>query len=123
FEGSSETTTGSRRMNRHRLTFLLRRILLSAAMAGSVGCMVLPAQSHAETVSPAPGATQAGPASVADLAEGLLEAVVNISTSQKIKGTEGQGTVPLPQAPEGSPFQDFFDEFFKDREGGGGQQQ
>ena len=26
----------------------------------------------------------------------------------------------MPQAPEGSPFQDFFDEFFKDREGGGG---
>ena len=41
-----------------------------------------------------------------------------------MKGNEGQGTVPLPQAPEGSPFQDFFDEFFKDRQGGeGGQQQ
>ncbi len=26
----------------------------------------------------------------------------------------------LPQAPEGSPFQDFFDEFFKNRQGGGG---
>ena len=70
-----------------------------------------------------PHVTQPGPASVADLAEGLLEAVVNISTSQKIKGTEGQGTVPLPQAPDGSPLQDFFDEFFKDREGGGGQRQ
>jgi serine protease Do len=58
-----------------------------------------------------------GPASVADLAEGLLAAVVNISTSQNVKGTEGPNTVPLPQAPEGSPFQDFFDEFFKDRQG------
>ncbi len=41
-----------------------------------------------------------------------------------MKGTEGPNTVPLPQAPEGSPFQDFFDEFFKDRQGdnNGGQQ-
>src|SRR5690606_8664642 len=70
----------------------------------------------------APHVTQAGPASVADLAEGLLEAVVNISTSQNVKGSEGQGAVPRPQAPEGSPFQDFFDEFFKDRQGDGGQQ-
>jgi len=70
-----------------------------------------------------PHRTQAGPASVADLAEGLLGAVVNISTSQRVKGGEGQGTVPLPQAPEGSPFQDFFDEFFKDRQGGNGPQQ
>ena len=59
-----------------------------------------------------------GPASVADLAEGLLDAVVNISTSQTVKGTEGQGAVPMPQLPEGSPFQDFFDDFFKDRQGG-----
>lgn len=59
-----------------------------------------------------------GPASVADLAEGLLGAVVNISTSQTVKGG-GQGTVPMPQLPEGSPFQDFFDDFFKDRQGNG----
>ncbi len=64
-----------------------------------------------------------GPASVADLAEGLLEAVVNISTSQNVKGTEGANTVPVPQAPEGSPFQDLFDDFFKNREGGGNQAQ
>ena len=60
-----------------------------------------------------------GPASVADLAEGLLDAVVNISTSQTVKGTEGPGAVPMPQLPEGSPFQDFFDDFFKNRQGDG----
>lgn len=58
-----------------------------------------------------------GPASVADLAEDLLGAVVNISTSQHVTGTEGQGPVPMPELPEGSPFQDFFDDFFKNREG------
>ena len=57
-----------------------------------------------------------GPASVADLAEGLLGAVVNISTSQNVAG--GQPNVTPPQIPEGSPFQDFFDDFFNDRGGG-----
>lgn len=63
-------------------------------------------------------AQNTGPASVADLAEGLLDAVVNISTSQKVAGGGNNDTVPMPRLPEGSPFQDFFDEFFKDREGG-----
>ena len=63
-------------------------------------------------------AQNAGPASVADLAEGLLDAVVNISTSQKVAGGGNNDSVPMPRLPEGSPFQDFFDEFFKDREGG-----
>ena len=68
-----------------------------------------------------PNAFAQGPESVADLAEGLLGAVVNISTSQKVKGTEGPGAVPMPELPEGSPFQDFFDDFFKDRGDQGGQ--
>ncbi|HEX2146590.1 MAG TPA: Do family serine endopeptidase [Pseudorhizobium sp.] len=55
-----------------------------------------------------------GPGSVADLAEGLLDAVVNISTSQSVAN---QGAGPqAPQAPEtqdGAPFQEFFDEFFE----------
>lgn len=58
-----------------------------------------------------------GPQSVADLAERLLDAVVNISTSQNVKDED---QTPMPQVPEGSPFQDFFDEFFKGEEGEGG---
>ena len=58
------------------------------------------------------------PASVADLAERLLGAVVNISTAQNVKSNNPSRS-PRPQVPEGSPFQDFFDEFFRDREGGG----
>nr|WP_245926867.1 DegQ family serine endoprotease [Breoghania corrubedonensis] len=50
-----------------------------------------------------------GPASVADLAENLLDAVVNISTTQTVAARR---SVPMPQLPEGSPFQEFFDEFF-----------
>ena len=51
-----------------------------------------------------------GPESVADLAEGLLDAVVNISTSQKVKGADG---TPSPTVPNGSPFEDLFEDFFK----------
>lgn len=57
-----------------------------------------------------------GPESVADLAEKLLPAVVNISTSQRVEASD-QRRVPTPRAPEGSPFQEFFDEFFGDRGG------
>jgi serine protease Do len=61
-----------------------------------------------------------GPASVADVAEKVLDAVVNISTSQSVGGPSGPRTVqppqlPGPQGPQGSPFDDFFEEFFKRR--------
>ncbi|HCD83270.1 MAG TPA: serine protease, partial [Agrobacterium sp.] len=59
-----------------------------------------------------------GPASVADLAEPLLDAVVNISTSQNVK-TEGKGPVP-PKLPEGSPFQEFFKDYFDNQKPEGG---
>jgi len=60
-------------------------------------------------LQPLAGVQAQGPASVADLAEGLADAVVNISTSQTV---QGRRSVPLPQVPEGSPFQEFFEEFF-----------
>lgn len=66
------------------------------------------------TTAPRAGAAR-GPASVADLAEGLLDAVVNISTSQSVD-VAGRGVPPL-EAPEGSPLQDFFDDLLQDRDG------
>src|SRR5690606_9534480 len=60
---------------------------------------------------------QQGPASVSALAERLLDAAVNISTTQNA-GPRGPGRVPMPRLPEGSPFEEYFDEFFND-EGGG----
>src|SRR6266851_4753205 len=53
-----------------------------------------------------------GPDSVADTAERVLDAVVNISTSQTIEAGKG---LQMPQVPPGSPFEEFFDEFFKRR--------
>ena len=48
------------------------------------------------------------PKSFADLAEELLPAVVNISTTQVLR----RSAPDAPQAPPGSPFEDFFREFF-----------
>ena len=49
------------------------------------------------------------PESFADLAEKLLPSVVNISTTQTIKGRDRPA---MPKLPPGSPFEDFFKEFF-----------
>jgi len=54
------------------------------------------------------------PDSFADLAEKLLPAVVNISTTQTVKTEQHAEKVPqdLPQLPPGSPFEEFFKDFF-----------
>jgi serine protease Do len=56
-----------------------------------------------------------GPQSVAPIAERLTPAVVNISTSSTVKGSGGGA---LPRVPKGSPFEEFFDDFFKSGKGG-----
>ena len=45
------------------------------------------------------------PGNFANLAEKLLPSVVNISTTQLIKGRSGPA---MPQLPPGSPFEEFF---------------
>ena len=62
-----------------------------------------------------------GPEAIADVAEKVIDAVVNISTSQtvEVKGG-GDGHSTMPQLPPGSPFEEFFDDFFKNRHGGKG---
>src|SRR5713226_528988 len=63
-----------------------------------------------------------GPDGIADIAEKVIDAVVNISTSQTVeaKSGGGEGRGAMPQLPPGSPFEEFFDDFFKNRRGGGG---
>src|SRR5215475_1219602 len=60
-----------------------------------------------------------GPDGIADTAEKVIDAVVNISTSQTVeaKGGGGGGGGASPQLPPGSPFEEFFDDFFKNRRG------
>jgi serine protease Do len=65
----------------------------------------------------APAALARGPEGIADVAEKVIDAVVNISTSQTV---EAKGSGAMPQLPPGSPFEEFFDDFFKNRRGPGG---
>ncbi len=60
---------------------------------------------------------RAVPSSFADLAERLSPAVVNISTSQTVERPDIGPRIP--ELPEGSPFEEFFKDFF-DRRGGQG---
>jgi serine protease Do len=83
-----------------------RRIARAFAVGLALASLAMPA------LAATPAGTAAGPPSVADLAAGLIDAVVNISTSQTIAGSKG---VPVPKLPEGSPFQDFFDQFFNNK--------
>jgi hypothetical protein len=73
---------------------------------------------------PVPAFAKAGPQSFADLAEKLLPAVVNISTSQTVNpkdedsssgGSSGGDDQPTPdmQIPPGSPFEDFFKDYMQ----------
>src|SRR6201982_4223947 len=61
-----------------------------------------------------------GPEGIADVAEKVIDAVVNISTSQTVEAKGGEGRGAVPQLPPGSPFEEFFEDFFKNRKGGGG---
>ncbi len=60
---------------------------------------------------------RATPESFADLVEKLMPAVVNISTTQTLR--TAQREVPLPQFPPGSPFEEFFKDFFERQRPGG----
>ena len=86
------------------------RLLVPVLLA----CSSLQGVAHAASPTPP---MAAGPQSVADLAEGLLDAVVNISTSQKVKDDEGS---PAPQVQQGSPFQELFDDYYKGEGRNGG---
>jgi serine protease Do len=67
----------------------------------------------------APAFARGAPESFAPLVENVIDAVVNISAAQTVENR----AVPLPQAPPGAPFEDFFNDFFNRRgEGNEGQQ-
>jgi serine protease Do len=54
-----------------------------------------------------------GPEGIADVAESVIDAVVNISTSQTVDAKGG----PSLQLPPGSPFEELFEEFNRNRRG------
>src|SRR5438094_108777 len=91
----------------HRLRPLMAAICLGATLGATSGRVSAPV-------------SEQGPDGIADVAEKVIDAVVNISTSQTVEakgGGEGRGA--MPQLPPGSPFEEFFDDFFKNRRGPG----
>ncbi len=85
-----------------------RRFLKSSVMAAMAAVIALPMATLAPPSRPAIART--APDSFADLAEKLLPSVVNISTTQIAKKRE-RGP-EIPQFPPGSPFEEFFKDFF-----------
>jgi serine protease Do len=78
--------------------------------------LALAALAAAIALAPARPAAARGPENIADVAEQVIDAVVNISTSQKVDARMSG----VPDLPPGSPMEEFFDEFFKNRRGGQG---
>jgi serine protease Do len=99
-------TSNSRRFSARHLARLLPNGMAIAALAAAIA--ILPVQ-------PAATATR-GPDNIADVAEQVIDAVVNISTSQKVDPRVAE----LPDLPPGSPMEEFFNQFFKNHHGQGG---
>ena len=76
------------------------------------GAMALAPLAALPLITPAQ-AQQRAPESFAPLARELLPAVVNISTSKNVAPRAGRPNAPeMPQLPPGSPFEEFFRDFF-----------
>ncbi len=83
---------------------MVRRWMLAVALVG--------------VLAGRPGWARPAPESFADLAQSLLPAVVNVSSSTNAApGAEAQ---EMPQFPPGSPFEQFFKDFMDKRRGGQG---
>jgi len=92
------------------------RIRVRARLAILGVALFLPAMATAQVTPPGPPGADATPADFSDLAERLSSSVVNISTSQTLRPNPSRRP-DLPQLPEDSPLQDFFDNFLN-RDGG-----
>jgi serine protease Do len=89
-------------MSRHFSQFVRQNAVLATFVA-------------AVALLPANSALARGPDAIAEVAEKVIDAVVNISTSQTVDSRIGN----MPRLPPGSPMEEFFDEFFKNRRGQG----
>ena len=95
-------------MSRYLDIRLLPRLLRHEAAIALVAAAV--------AVLPMRSAAARGPENIADVAEQVIDAVVNVSTSQKVDAHIGN----LPDLPPGSPMEKFFEDFFKRHRGQGG---
>jgi serine protease Do len=91
-------------------------VLLAGCAVMLLGPVATPLHPHFAPVAMAQ--TAANLPNVADLADKLLPAVVEISVESK--APDGTSMPDMPQLPDDSPFKDFFDDFFKRRQQGQG---
>ncbi|RYX99084.1 MAG: Do family serine endopeptidase [Bradyrhizobiaceae bacterium] len=94
---------------RHVRDLALRSLIAAVAAGALIGASV-------------PAAAR-GPDGIADVAEKVIDSVVNISTSSTVEAKnsgEGGNRGAMPQLPPGSQFEEFFEDFFKNRGGRGG---
>ena len=80
-----------------------RRAAIAAVAAIALCAPVLAASS-------APALAQAKPINLADLVDSVAAAVVNISATQTVDDKSAQD---IPDLPKGTPFDDMFEQFFK----------
>jgi serine protease Do len=99
----SESLTRHCRALSRRLAHVVQHGAAIAALAAALAFL------------PARPAAARGPDAIADVAEQVIDAVVNISTSQTVDPHAEE----LPNLPPGSPMEKFFDQFFKNHHGQG----
>ncbi len=106
------------RSRRHAISRSLVRWLAASSLAVAMPAMAAqqpaatpPGARPAAVTPPGPPGARPAPASFADLVERLSRSVVNISTTQVLRRNANRPAEDAPQLPEGSPFEDFFNEF------------
>ena len=84
------------------------RGIKSAALALTLSALTLGAVGPFFVAAPA--FAQARPTNLADLVDAVADAVVNISATQTVEDKTPEG---MPDLPKGTPFDDMFEQFFK----------
>ncbi|MDX6805563.1 Do family serine endopeptidase [Terrihabitans rhizophilus] len=101
---------------------MFRGPLLGIGLAFSVSLAAMDvAQSQ---TAPADQGTLRGPDALSDVIEQVIDSVVLISTSEDVDGSPGEDedaeAGPRPDAPEGGPLDEFFNDFFERQQRGEG---
>jgi serine protease Do len=87
---------------------------LRRSVVAALAVLLIAAPAGFCTIGVGQAMARSAPDSFADLAEKLLPSVVNVSTTQTVKPEQHseRNTPELPQFPPGSPFEEFFKDFF-----------
>ena len=95
-------------MNHHARSSTPSRSRVRAGVAAALASALIGAP--LALIEPSPAFAQTKPTNLADLVDQVADAVVNISATQTI---EEKGGGAMPNLPKGTPFDEMFEEFFK----------